>query len=197
MACQKYRYQKTHTQWLSGDWAALKGAQLKLRLLERMANSAEGQENFWARVQKRNDGKKCWEWTLAFHDSGYGLFSFSAGPSRQISIRAHRISYFLKHGNLPIPPLVVCHTCDNRKCVNPKHLFSGTRRMNVQDMVEKERQAVGVKVFTAKLNPEKVREIRRLSSIEGWNNCELARLFGVRNCTIWNVVNNVFWRHVK
>lgn len=196
MTCRKYRYQKTHTQWLSGDWEELKGAQLKLRLLERMASSAEGQKKFWSRVQKRNDGKKCWEWTLSFHDSGYGLFAFSAGPSRQINVRAHRISYFLEHGFLPKPPLVVCHTCDNRKCVNPAHLFSGTRQINVQDMVEKNRQAIGRRIFSAKLAPEKVREIRRLSSEEGMNNCEIAELFGVKNCTIWNVVNGVFWKHV-
>lgn len=184
------------TRWLSGDWAALKGAKLKLKLLERMACSEEGQRNFWARVQKAKPND-CWDWTLSFHDSGYGLFAFSAGPSRQINIRAHRISYFLKHGHLPKHPLVVCHTCDNRKCVNPRHLFAGTRQMNNQDMVQKSRQAVGVKIFTAKLNPEKVREIRRLSEVEGLNNTQIAGIFGVRNCTIWNVVNRILWRHVK
>lgn len=195
MPCQRYKYQKTNTLWLLGDWADLSGPKLKLKLLERMANSEVGQRKFWSRVQK-GGSNKCWNWTMSFHDSGYGMFSFSAGPSRQVSVRAHRISYFLKHGFLPKSPLVVCHSCDNRRCVNPQHLFAGTREMNNQDMVEKNRQAVGKKIFTAKLDPEKVREIRRLSS-QGWNNCEIAKSFRVKNCTIWNVVNNVFWRHVK
>lgn len=193
---QKYRYQKIHTRWLSGDWEELKGAKLKLKLLERMVSSEEGQRNFWARVQKgkRNE---CWEWKLNFHDSGYGLFAFTVGPSKQVNIRAHRISFFMEYGYLPEAPLVVCHTCDNRKCVNPRHLFSGTRRVNNQDMVQKNRQAIGVRIFTAKLNPSKVRKIRHLSGVKGMTHSELAKMFNVRDCTISSVVNRKFWRHVK
>lgn len=192
---QKYRYQKTHTQWLSGNWAALKGAQLKLRLLERMASSAEGQERFWSRVQKgkRNE---CWNWTLSFHDSGYGLFSFSAGPSRQVSIRAHRISYFLKHGKLPKRPLVVCHTCDNRKCVNPAHLFEGTRQINVQDMVQKNRQAIGSRIYSTRLTPEQVQQIRFLHFSFGIGALPLAEMFGVTGGSTYPIIYRHTWKYL-
>lgn len=192
MTCRRYRYQKTSTQWLSGDWEGLKGHALKLKLLEEMANSAVGRRKFWGRVRK--GGKdECWEWTLSFHDTGYGLYSFCIGPSRPLCIKAHRIAYYFKHRELP-ESRFICHHCDNRKCVNPRHLFLGNGRLNVQDMVNKKRQAVGRKIFTVKLFPDQVQEIRYLYHVKKIENQYLAEAYKVSDTCIHNVVTGKLWR---
>lgn len=76
----------------------------------------------------------CWEWTLAPLRSGYGRLTIGAG-----TVLAHRLSYQLNVG--PIPDgMDILHSCDNRMCVNPEHLFPGTHRDNMDDMVRKGRQ---------------------------------------------------------
>ena len=83
-----------------------------------------------------NEHTDCWEWTAATNNIGYGMFRFDNYKMRT----AHRVSYELHKG--PIPQgKVVCHTCDNPKCVNPDHLWVGTLKDNAQDMVNKGRVA--------------------------------------------------------
>ena len=94
----------------------------------------DNESRFWSHVEK---GPSCWEWQGGLYGGGYGLFSVGPKKARK-TIPAHRFSYTLVHGAIDTG-LFVCHTCDNKKCVNPKHLFVGTQRDNMGDCSRKNR----------------------------------------------------------
>jgi len=87
---------------------------------------------FWAKVEKAGPDD-CWHWKLKKGKDQYGMFrSTDLGEA----MGAHRFSFFLANGFLPVETL---HTCDVRSCVNPRHLVNGTRSSNMKDMVAKGR----------------------------------------------------------
>lgn len=84
---------------------------------------------------KYTKGKNCWIWQGNIGNDGYGKFITSI-PKK--TVRAHRYSWSLANGNIPVD-MLVCHTCDVPLCVNPAHLFLGTPLDNTRDMIAKGR----------------------------------------------------------
>jgi len=119
----------------------------------------------------------CILWTGPIDSKGYGVLKH--GP---ISFRAHRIAYSLKHGAIPTG-LNACHTCDTPSCVNPDHIFIGTQKDNIHDMIKKNRNTLPPR--TRDISPTLKAQIK--ADISGESLQKLAKKYGVSQTTIFNV----------
>lgn len=150
---------------------------------------------FWSRV-RRAESDACWEWQGAIGRHGYGVISTGRGRSTT----AHRLSWRMLRGEIS-EGLCVCHTCDNRRCVNPAHLFLGSRGDNNADARAKGRaidppRHTGEEHPGAKLTAQQVCEIRRLYRPRHGILAALGRQFGVSSVQIRNIVERRHWRNL-
>jgi hypothetical protein len=134
----------------------------------------------------------CWEWTNYLKSDGYGAFFITKDRKRK-QVLAHRASYELHVGPLN-PGEVVCHKCDNPKCIKPEHLFSGSHADNLRDMWSKGRCShAGEKNAAAKLSSAQVLEIRTSNSPRK----ELSLRYGVSLSTITSIQLKLTWRSLE
>ncbi len=144
-------------------------------------------ELFWSKVEKT---ETCWNWKAFKDRQGYGLFCIkSTGTTR-----APRVSYQLHHPHETIKGYAICHTCDNPGCVNPEHLFKGTWKDNLQDMVKKGRSKKGERANMAKLTDKQVIEIRANPQT---GPTAFAKMFGTCHATIINARDGKTWQHIS
>lgn len=150
------------------------------------------EERFWDKVDKHSDDL-CWEWTGVKDRKGYGQIKIE-GKTKL----AHRISYEIVNGTIPegidYHGVCVCHKCDNRLCVNPGHLFLGSQKDNLRDMIKKGRRVntAGSHNGNVKLTESQVlliREDRRSGVV-------IASDYGVSRSQISNIKNRHQWKHL-
>jgi hypothetical protein len=178
-----------------------------------MTLSTDDVERFWSKVDKSGE---CWNWTggtsgVRGERPGYGRFhagSRASGTARMVS--AHRYAFEIEHG--PIPDgLVLCHRCDNQRCVRPSHLFVGTHADNVADMRAKGRGAYGHRHWSrtqpesrprgerhgsAKLTEADVIAMLRERAALGTTSTEFARRLGVNPATVRDALRGTTWSHL-
>ena len=144
---------------------------------------------FWMKVA-RGDPDACWPWLgKTYQHGGYGRFKL---PGHR-GTTAHRHLWSLLYGD-PHPDLEICHTCDNRICCNPAHLFAGTPKINAVDKMRKGRVArmKGERNGSCKLTETDIIAIR--TSTAGYR--ELAKIYGVSGSNIRMIRTRGTWRHV-
>jgi hypothetical protein len=143
---------------------------------------------FWSFVCKGDDNG-CWEWTGQLDRHGYGHIGVSGR-----SVLTHRHAWALTHG--PISDGMFClHHCDNPPCVRPDHLFLGTQRDNIADMVAKRRQQRGESNGGAVLTEDGVRDIRRRAQM-GETHTAIAASIGMSRAAVSLIAEGKRWRHV-
>lgn len=141
-------------------------------------------ERFWSKVRP-NHATGCLEYDGTPNAKGY--MAYGADHAQEA---AHRYAWMTAYG--PIPKgLMVLHSCDNPPCVNPAHLFLGTNRDNMRDMVQKDRAARADRNPNVKLTWDEVQQLRADS--ETCSVRELARRYGVHHSTAWGVARGKWW----
>lgn len=156
---------------------------------------------FWAKVNRNGpivipELGPCWVWTGATVRRGYGSILGNGATEQRERQQSHRFSWELHHG--PIPGrLCVLHRCDNPPCVNPTHLFLGTRRDNTEDMMRKGRHvtARGEASGMARLTERDARAIIAARAA-GEAAPAIARRFGVNRRTVYRIAGGQRWPHL-
>ena len=138
-------------------------------------------------LAKLDRSNGCWLWKGSLFKTGYGQIAIEKGRPGY----THRVSYELFCGYIPAH-LYVLHRCDVRNCCNPEHLFLGTQKENVHDMIAKGKQPIGEKHVGHKLTDKQIQEIisSPLSSLK------LSSEYGVSSSLIRRIRRGERWRHI-
>jgi hypothetical protein len=159
-------------------------------------------DEYHSRLRKKIKEKSiiinsCWEYQGFLDEDGYAMFNY-----RGLSKRAHRISYLCFKGKIP-SGLLICHTCDNRKCLNPDHLYAGTPKDNMQDAINRGRFPKGPNKFKghlgeinckAKLKIDQVKSIRAEYIPFKITAISLSKKYGVSESSIKYILQKKSWK---
>lgn len=151
---------------------------------------------FYERHVIKKEG--CWDWNGPIDNYGYAKMTIRTGVGFNT---AHRTSWIIHKGSIP-KGKSICHSCDNRKCSNPDHLWLGTPKENTQDMIlkgrykENLRNQLGTKNPSSKVSEKIVCEIKKMHK-NGIKGAEIARFFKVSANLVYDILLGKTWKHVK
>jgi len=141
---------------------------------------------FWAKVLNRGKENSCWLWSGSLNTFGYGQLNAYSGTR----VSAHRLSFLIHNGYLPQDKLV-CHTCNNKACVNPSHLYLGNHQINGLDAVddgltpsgESHYAFISDEVFVARVKELKAQGLSQtnIAEIMECNQSHISRLLNNKN----------------
>ncbi len=160
---------------------------------------------FWPKVKKGGE-YECWEWQAGCVSDGYGNFRIK----KYVVIDAHRFSLILSTREIyPARVRETCHTCGNKKCVNPNHLYWGTRKDNIRDQIrdgvfrgsdnlpspnDPRMDKSGENNGRHKLTEEQVAEIRQKYIPRKYGVVKLAQEYGVSKSMISYIIRGENWK---
>lgn len=151
-------------------------------------------EDFWHKVDRTQlSPGGCWLWTGSTNGTGGGYGKLKRDGRYLL---AHRYAYEMTYGEVP-PDLCLLHRCDVRTCVNPDHLFVGTRLENNRDCIQKGRKPKGEASGSAKLTAARVIRIRELYRTGRFTKVALAEEFQVSDRLIGKIVNGDLWKGIE
>ena len=149
---------------------------------------------FWSNVKIKGDDE-CWEWQGTRHSKGYGVFHILYAGD-YIAYMSNRVAWFLHNKKQP-GDFLVCHTCDNPPCCNPKHFFLGTSADNQKDATNKGRKPslflAGEKHKMAKLTESDIKEIRQMKEL-GYSQTFISEKYKVSQSQISRILLGRRWR---
>ena len=131
----------------------------------------------------------CWLWQRSVDQGGYGKIGVDGR-----TMKAHRVSYALFVGDID-EGMMILHSCDTPRCINPDHLSQGTHEENMREKVERGRAPRGEQHVAAKLTADDVAEIKRLRATGEWSQSRLARKFGISPTQVWRIAHGYKWAH--
>ena len=181
--CGKEFYRKGNDKWTT----------FCSRVCGRLGSSGGWQARFQRYVDSSGGPNVCWPWTRTIDSGGYGVASRNSKTDK-----AHRVAWEIANRESVPSNLKVLHTCDNRHCCNPKHLFIGTQQDNMDDMVNKGRSADkrGTNNGRAKLTEDDIREIRSLFEQGHLSQQKIESLFNVSQMTVSYIIRRKLWPEV-
>lgn len=144
-------------------------------------------QSYWRRVTKTDN---CWSW-IGDIDKRYGYGRVNIKDKKYI---ASRVAWTIQHGSSPPRNKLVCHTCDNRRCVNPKHLFLGTHKQNSMDAANKRRMCHGAMHHLTTITALAVKQVR-LAVSAGAKHRDVAERFNLTRSAVGAIVTGKNWKY--
>lgn len=147
-------------------------------------------EQWFSSLIKENPISGCHEWQ-GMKKGGYGYFYIN-GREKAV----HRMQYEKFKGEIP-KGFNVCHSCDNPPCVNPDHLWIGTQKDNVHDMIAKKRdhKAFGTRSKNSKINTDQALQIKLLYS-QGESIKTIHLKLNISYKIVQHICNGATWKHI-
>jgi hypothetical protein len=154
------------------------------------------EDRVWDHIDRRGDNE-CWVWTASVNSGGYGQINDGHGHC----IRSHRVVLSIKLGRPLLEGEWSLHTCDNPPCNNPSHLYAGNNVDNIHDMFDRGRAVnnarTGEAHHSAKLTAKDVATIRTLATSKPRiTQGDLAKIYGVSQVSISEILRRNTWKHV-